>query len=321
MKLLASCANRALQLVQYFLGSAFRHRQGDLRSLLRLRYEHSRPNATQAFTQIAQALYYRPTLNAEHQLSIALRRSHADIRGLLAQNRLYNKCFESRRNLPARPSQVRRYCQRIQVPQAEEYLELLRTDQRSRVVASFHFGDFLYGSARLFGLESVGRRNFVLSLNRSPDRSFVNMAAGFGASAPKRESELLYHETKTIQLSQFLRSGKVSILLFCDLPQGLNQTIEVRLLGRSSAFSVGPALLALTSAAPLLPMINFSDGNRATVHLGRQLEPSILRGESLRQAAQRITQELVSFFETYLLRYPEQWRFISLLPSYTSRQN
>ena len=265
---------------------------------------------------LTHALYLRPTLDVEVQISILMRQPLAAVRPLLARTRLHNKCFEIRRSERARPEQVRRYCERIRLAQQQEYLDLVRMDRRSRIVASFHIGDYLYGAARLFSTESASRRKFVVSLNRSAAASFENLASGFDSSAPSIENELLLGSGSSTQLSGLLRDGSTSLLLFCDLPGGLTESAQVRFLDRSARFSIGPALLALANRVPLLPLLNFFDGSTNCVRLGKQIEPTLLESETLREGATRLTQELASLFESVFLEYPDQWRFTCLLPTY-----
>lgn len=298
--------------------SNFRPRQGPLSRRLALLIEGLRPNAAQPFASLSQSLYARPTFNWERQTALLLRQPLADVQALLAENRLHNRRFERRRNVADSRGRIRSYCNSIQLPQQEEYLDLIHRDDRSRVIASFHFGDFLYGSAKLFRLNNSTRRNIVLSLNRSATACFANLSAAYGEEQPWRECELLLEQCSSVRLSRLLRAGKTSLLLYCDLPPGLSASTQLGFLGRPAWFSIGPAMLALINRVPLLPLINYFDGQQNRVLLAKQIESERAPSESLRQAARRMTQQLVDFFEPVFLQYPEQWRFLSLLPVYFS---
>lgn len=299
--------------------SAFQHEHPVLHESLNLFLEKLRPNAGQRFQTLTQSLFERPTLDDENQIAYAFRQPVNAVNSLLAKNRLHNRRFEQRRNRAERAALVQRYCEGFEIPQRKDFLDLIRKDRRSRIVASFHCGDFLYGSANLFSLDSNNRKKYVLSLNRSSTACYSNLAAGFGHEAPSPECELLLCETGSSKLSQILRADNASILLFCDVPPGLNQTVEVNFLNRRAWFSIGPAILALANRVPLLPLINYSTGNSSYLKLGNQIEPELLPSETLRMGAKRITQSLVSFFESVFLENPEQWRFLSLLPCYFSK--
>ena len=299
--------------------SAFKHKQLILRESRDLFLEKLRPNAGQRFQTLTQSLFERPTLDDENQIAYAFRQPVNAVNSLLARNRLHNCRFEQRRNNLGPASLVKRYCQGFEIPQREDYLDLIKKDGRSRIVTSFHCGDFLYGSASLFSLDSNKRRKYFLSLNRSSNACYSNLAAGFGHKAAGPECELLLSETDSSQLSQILRAGNASILLFCDVPPGLNEAVEVKFLNRHAWFSIGPAVLALVNRVPLLPLINYTTGNSSYLRLGNQIEPELLTSETLRTGAKRITQSLVSLFEFAFLENPEQWRFLSLLPHYFSK--
>jgi len=296
--------------------SSFRHQPSAISESLCILLESLRPNAGKGFENLTQALFEKTTLEYENHIADAFRQPHDTVALLLAKNRLYNRRFEHRRNRAERASRVQHYCQSFQIPQREAYLDLLKQDARSRIIAGYHCGDFLYGSASLLSLGSTARRKFFVSLSRSNSACFTNLAAGFDGSAPDPKSELVLSETDSTELSQILREGNASIVLFVDLPLWLNETTAVNFLGRRAFFSIGPAILALANRVPILPLLNYSAGGSSYVVLGEQIEPLLSRSETLRTAAQRITQSLVSFFEAAFLTHPEQWRFLSLLPSY-----
>jgi Bacterial lipid A biosynthesis acyltransferase len=296
--------------------SAFQHRRLAALESLRLLRERQRSNSQGKIETLTQALFERPVLEDEIRIAAAIRQPLSTVRMFLAKNRIYNRRFEQRRNTVEREVLVRRYCEGFTLSQHDDYLSLIRSDARSRIIVSFHIGDFLFGSACLLGLENSARRHYVLTLNKASKACYSNLAAGFGAAAPGPECELLFEATTSVQLSQILRTPNNSLLLFCDVPGGLNQTTEVEFLNRSAWFSAGPAVLAITNSVPLLPLINYSTDDRAYLRFGAQIEPKLLPSETLQQAVKRITQTLVSFFESVLQKHPDQWRFLALLPLY-----
>lgn len=298
--------------------SPFRHNHPILCESLKFILEKTRPHARQRFQTLTQSLFERPTVYDETQIALAFRQPIKTIGSLLAKNRLHNSRFEQRRNKTERIALVRRYCEDFKIPQREDYLGLIQKDGRSRIIASFHCGDFLYGAASLLVLDSSKRGKYVLSLNRSSSACYSNLASGFSRQILMPERELLLGETDSSVLSQILRAGDASVLLFCDIPPGLNETTEVNFLNRPAWFSIGPAILALVNRVPLLPLINYSAENSSYLRLGGQIEPVLLPSETLHGGAKRITQSLVTFFESVFLENPEQWRFLSLLPRYFS---
>ena len=197
--------------------SAFHHGRAGLRHRFNILFERLRPNAITEPKSLTGALYQRPTKDGEQLLAYLLRQPIRDVTALLASNRAHNSGLERSRNIIHSQSLVRQYCSKILIPQHEDYLHLERDDPRSRIVASFHFGDFIYGCARLFTLGSNARSKFVLSLNNSSSACYSNLSAGFGSEAPGPETELPLLQTSTARLSELLRAGNTSILLFLRL--------------------------------------------------------------------------------------------------------
>ncbi len=310
------------RILNFLLGiletSAFQTQPTPLQRILSLQLEKLRPYNQGSRSSLQQAVFLGPWLDVERGLSVLLRQSSQTIRTILAKNRLHNRQIERNRNNSGVPSLVYDYCQRFEIAQKDDYLKLVQCDQRSRILITFHFGDFIYGPNSLLRLDRPSRQKFVLSKNRISDACFQNLCNGFGRAAPDRSSELLYAETSSSDLSKLLRRDNATLLLFCDMPAEFNETVVVNFLGREARFSIGPALLAITNNVPLLPIINFFDGKANCLRLGSQLEPAMHCSESLRAAAQRMTRNAVSLFEEYFQLYPEQWRFTGLLSNYFS---
>lgn len=218
-------ANRANRLNKWLQPNAFKNRCRILGGPLELLLEKLRSNSERKFETLTQSLFERPTLEDEKLIATAFRQPSHFVNACLAKNRIYNSRFEQRRNQLGRVALVRRYCESFHIPQREEYLDLVRLDTRSRIVASFHCGDFLFGSANLLGLDARTRKKYVVSLNRSSSACYLNLAAGLRENTANPDCEILLDETSSSDISQKLRAGNTSILLFCDLPPGLNENV------------------------------------------------------------------------------------------------
>lgn len=91
--------------------------------------------------------------------------------------------------------------------------------------------------------------------------------------------------------------------------------VEVEFFGERTKVPGGPALLALRTGAPLLPAATFFGPQES--HVIEIREPlRVVREGSLRQDIVRITQELVSNFEDFIKRAPDQW--LVLQPNWPS---
>ncbi len=249
-------------------------------------------------------------------VSAFLREPRGRVRQLLDANRKWLAALEYRRNNRLAEAELRRHVDRLHFPQAGLLRELLRDDARSRLLVSFHFGDYIYG-LNLLGA-SVGACAKVVYLSRDPGSAayFANLKLAFGETALGPDSQLLARETGLDRLAPLLRGRGVQFISFCDLGEEFGGRAPVEFLFREAWFSRGPALLGLANRIPVLPVINWFDGRRAQLVLGAQIEPERFAGETLRQAAARITAELVRFFEAFFRLNPEQWRYLDILPLY-----
>jgi lauroyl/myristoyl acyltransferase len=86
--------------------------------------------------------------------------------------------------------------------------------------------------------------------------------------------------------------------------------VPVTFFGESTTLPAGPALLALRSGAPLLPIGVFQHGWRDR-HWARVLPPlDTTRRAGLRADVARITQDLADAYESLIRAAPEQWHLM-----------
>lgn len=249
-------------------------------------------------------------------IAFYLRESTNSVESILARNAIFFRQLELRRDRRVARKRIVKHCREFRIGRRQDYRNLLRADKRSRILASYHFGDYVYGMNAFACLEDPKRQRYVLSQSAAKSTYFENLRNGLGASAIDRTAELICSETKAEELSRLLRNGNSTLVLFCDLPIGFGEWVEVKFLGRIARFPKGPALLAISNKAPLLPVINFNDGSVNRIELGVQIEPRLNCDESLQAGVTRITQDLIHFFEHFVKKYPEQWRYLANLPAY-----
>jgi phosphatidylinositol dimannoside acyltransferase len=107
------------------------------------------------------------------------------------------------------------------------------------------------------------------------------------------------------------------VCLVCDRDLS-GDGVAVELFGATTTMPGGPALLAMRTGAPLLPVgTYFRDGG----HLVRILPPvPVQRQGSLRDDVRRVTQDLADRFEALIAAVPEQWLMMQpVWPDETSR--
>lgn len=103
---------------------------------------------------------------------------------------------------------------------------------------------------------------------------------------------------------QSIGEGQVACLV-CDRDLA-GDGIAVELFGEPTTMPGGPAVLALRTGAPLLPVgIYFRPDSRRFIRILAPV-PAERRG-SLRDDVQRVTQELASRFEELIAAAPDQW--------------
>ena len=239
-------------------------------------------------------------------ISTFMRETMASVEKTVARNSIYLRDLTARCGERVDPAQISRHCDEIKIEQRTAYQNLLREDTRSRILVCYHFGDYVYGMNTFNCLESPGRERYVLSQKPANAVYFENLHNALGALAIDKSAELIRRETNSSDLSSLLRKGNCTLHLFCDVPVGFGERIEVKFLNRTASFSKGPATLAIANRTPLLPVINYSDGDRNRIILGTQIEPCLNCDESLQEGIRRITQEFIDFFEPFFKRYPEQ---------------
>ena len=230
-------------------------------------------------------------------------------RAFLNEVNRFRNCQQSDRNLEAHRSS-------FDFPQQQQFESLSQEHPGSRVLVSYHFGDFIYGCSLLATRENQHRQQYFLTQLQSTAAFTSNMQRSFGRDEVSRRIQLTTDSIDLIQLASALRRGNTSILTFADLPTGFGERVQVSFLGRDAWFPKGPAMLALAGKAALLPVINLKEKGRNQILLYPQIETALREGESLIEAAHRITQELVTILEAVICQHPWQWRYLAALPTY-----
>lgn len=255
------------------------------------------------------------------EISVYLREPVLITARALNKNIQFLQKVEYLRNHRQSETAIKRHVAGFRIPQQPEFEALQKYDPRSRIVASFHFGDFIYGVHKLMCLQQDVGKTLVLSQKQSTPAYLNNMALGFGDKAATAGNQLLRDQIGVREMASFLRLPKSTLVMFADLPSGYGSTVETQFLGRKACFSKGIALLALTCHTPILPVICFKSNREHQILLGKQIEPSALQGESRQQTIARITQQQIHFFEYFFKLHYEQWRYLQHLPDYFTKGN
>jgi len=249
-------------------------------------------------------------------LSVFLREPRQHIDRLQSRHDRLQARLEYNRHHPQTDSHLKRHILRFHFPQKVDYEKLLAVDSRSRILASFHFGDYVYGMH--FLANNIEHPGPLKVLSQQPGSSIyrANIHAAFGVDSANEGAELLSDRQDVAALSAFLRQQQSTLILFCDLPSGCGERVCVNFLQRSAWFPRGPATLAVINRVPILPVITVAQGQKHYLILYPQLETAAQPEESLPDCIARITQCLVAILETHFRDSPEAWRYLRLLPAY-----
>lgn len=253
-------------------------------------------------------------------LSTILHEPDKQINNWLKQNRRYLAGIENLRNFRQPNSKLVSHLNSFSCPQKGNFIDLCNRDSRSRLLVSYHFGDFIYGNNILAGFEPNTRQQSFLTQLHSSSNFLHNMHTCFGVNEFSKRKQLTLDTASSADLLALLRNSNQTVLSFVDLPFGFGERVAVSFFGRQAWFPKGPATLSLVSRSPIVPVINVWDGVRNNIQLRPQIEPRLNPQESFHDGVVRITQSLVSVLEDLVARYPWQWRFLSALPSYYLEQ-
>jgi KDO2-lipid IV(A) lauroyltransferase len=107
-------------------------------------------------------------------------------------------------------------------------------------------------------------------------------------------------------LAQRLGEGRV-VALVADRDLSANG-ITVDLLGRPARFPAGPAVLALRTGAPLLPVVSWYDARRTHLAILPELQPD--PSLAFRDSVQRLTQSFADVLGATVRQHPADWHML-----------
>jgi len=245
-----------------------------------------------------------------------LRLPTGESRQWLRDNRRFLAQVEARRKRQQSAWRLRRHRNRWYASDLEAYRQLLAQDPRSRIVATYHFGDFAFGLNCLLREDPQGRECIVLTQQTSDAAYFANMRRAFGDEATTVQQQWPVARLRSSNLSAKLRKQSVTLVTFCDLPPGFGATTGVQFLGRRASFPRGAAALAVRYELPLLPVVCYHSAGKHRVAFSPQIEPLPSHGEGRVECISRLTQQLTNTLQGFVRWAPQQWRFLGSLPSY-----
>jgi phosphatidylinositol dimannoside acyltransferase len=187
---------------------------------------------------------------------------------------------------------------RWQLLSGHEHLRAAMDRGRGIVMALPHVGSWEWGGAWL-GLEDMPMTAIVERLE--PEELFewfIGKRAAMGLTA------VPLGDGSSSALLRALKANEIAGLVSDrDL---VGNGVEVEFFGEKTTLPAGAATLALRTGAPLLPVVVYSGpGNWHTGVIHPPLDTS--RQGRMREDIVRVTQDLATTFEQFILARPEQW--------------
>lgn len=198
-------------------------------------------------------------------------------------------------------------------PERDAYLAYSHAGSASRVLVTIHMGDF-FGAFRLIASEADPGRQ-VTSLRREEDDGRVQRML---VNNPDAHHIARHGIDQPTDIVAALRKGNHTLTALFDLSTHFGETVEVLFFGQPARFVRGPAQMAIMGRARIIPFVTYESGGRQTIEMASAIDAGLRSGESLQDAAARITQQLATLAERWIRQHPEQWKYLDRLLGYFS---
>lgn len=180
-----------------------------------------------------------------------------------------------------------------------EHLEPYFAPGRGFVTVSLHMGSYEVACMML----SERKGEVTVVYHRDPSGFFEEFRSRRRGDFPIHEVAIDRSPYFGVELLERLRSGG-AVLMAGELAAGTRGE-SFEFLGGEAHFSLWPARLAETAGVPVIPaFIARTDSGGFRMHLEPPLEP----GDH--DSPRDLMESLVSVFETYVKRYPDQWLMV-----------
>lgn len=190
---------------------------------------------------------------------------------------------------------------RVSVEGFENYLKA-KSEGKGVLMLGAHLGNWeLLGATLLLKMGEVASVVYMKTKNPYVDRFIDSIRKSYGINT------IPHHNAMKQVLAALRRGEAVGVLL--DQHGGQKEAIKVDFIGRPAATSIGFAIMALRTGAPVVPMFMVRDGDgmfrfiyEKPIYLEKSgdLEKDIRNGTII----------FNKVIEDYVRRYPEQWFWV-----------
>lgn len=190
---------------------------------------------------------------------------------------------------------------RVSVEGFENYLKA-KSEGKGVLMLGAHLGNWeLLGATLLLKMGEVASVVYMKTKNPYVDRFIDSIRKSYGINT------IPHHNAMKQVLAALRRGEAVGVLL--DQHGGQKEAIKVDFIGRPAATSIGFAIMALRTGAPVVPMFMVREGDgrfRFIYEKPIYLEKSGDLEKDIRDG----TIIFNKVIEDYVRRYPEQWFWV-----------
>jgi len=189
-----------------------------------------------------------------------------------------------------------------------EYFKVAREGYRGVLLLTPHLGNWEFG-ARFLRREGINLNVVTLS---EPGSNFTELRRSARARSNIETLVIGHDPFAFVEIIRRLQEGATVALLVDRPPKATATTVE--LFGRPFAASVAAAELARASGCALLPFVVLWTGRDYSAHLFPPIAYD-RGGLRNRQERQRLTNDVMRFFEPLIRRHVDQWyHFVPVWP-------
>jgi lauroyl/myristoyl acyltransferase len=256
------------------------------------------------------------TQELQSRLSRIFSEPETRINRLLEQHNFYFEFNYAKRLLHRRHSRrQQQQLNQFQWAEAEAFAGLMAADRGSIVLATIHMGDFVGAFHRICQITGSSRQ--TISLQRDKQNDDNNDYAMVDSSA---HHAMLNGQFHPIEIVSALRSGGHILSMLFDLKDDFGASTKVSFFGFPARFVKGPAQLAVMGGVPIIPFVTYEQDGVDVIDMDELIDTSVLSGESLADAMQRITQRLIALAEKWIRANPSQWKYLLSIFSYFEKK-
>jgi len=244
-------------------------------------------------------------------LSILLHEPERRVTRLIIRNKCCSWYFNKKREIYSsdRGFKLEKpYCWR----QRFLYQHYINSRQGSRVLVSIHMGNFLGALKEVANAGNDQRQ--VISLRQGNDVENIRKII----DRKERHEVIQRANASPVNIVSKLRKGDVTVVALTDLSRHFGETETITFMDMAMDFVKGPVLMAMIGRADIVPIVSFEVAGLDHIEMGPVLSPRAQSHDTIRASVQSNMQKIFRWFEQYIRKYPEQWKYLPDSHTYVS---